>query len=971
MEPAIFHSIARRRDSRHGTAVLPFSAWQGGAAVWRVGVLKADGSLDDLAGVTAIILRISSYGGTTPGAAAWITQSVPSAAFAMPATADAVRAGAEWHAEVSLSSEQMTLPVEDSGERKYWYEWRAEMGGSEVILSAGIMVLRGVGQDAGSYALSDEVQAESTARQQAITILAEDITGLAGEQAGQEERLASAEAAVSTKAEAAAVSALGARTATLETTQTSNVGRIGALETAVPLKASTDLTNTGSEVVLNRHLAPQSITPDKLTDALRAAMGNGLDATKNKGSWNAATNTPAIPAASGHSGEWYYVATAGAATGNAAGTYAVGDVIYSDGTIWQVRPVPATVIPDSSLPLTKLLGAFTRNNVTVTVAPGVTKKGLFGFFTPKSGDHDQALWFIDEDGKQWPNPAATAEAGLATLTTNVTASLATINGQLSTLTPILTYGNDGGIPQQKVEGWTVTDQKYVTVDGTPRQLAYGITAAGGTKLIYGVTMDGIEVPVRAAVDPGSGSGSGDGSYTAPAVLLLPGTSGGLSILDAAGERLLIDDGRTYTAQQHSSGNRWLVRTDKFRTPPSLCTVNAASGLIQPAETGTIYHIGWNGQSLALGVTSNPIISSSAAYGSNSLMFSAGSQAGSGNIPLSPSALTAFAPLVEVFSSLNNSYESPLSAVANRSIATLETATGTRPTFLQSNHAYGGARMTLIQKGTTPYSNGLIEIQKAYAIATALGRRYEFLAYCLEHGQADENQSTGAGPYETLLRQLRADIDADAKAITGQTRSVHLFTNQDSSWSHYTKTTPGAAIGQWLASVNDPYVVCVCPEYFLPFKGDGVHITNVASYRIGEYYAKAILQTLFGKGKFKPLQPVAVSQSISEVVVEFNNAYALAWDTSIVTAAAAYGFELTGAAITGTPVIDGSLVRIPKSGTATAVAYAYTATLSPPGTATNGGPVTGPRGNLRQSNPDVSLRDNAPLYDWSVHFIKSL
>lgn len=93
-----------------------------------------------------------------------------------------------------------------------------------------------------------------------------------------------------------------------------------------------------------------AVTLAKLAAEVVASVQSGMDATKYQGTWTPATNTPTIPAAAaGNLGQWYFVAAAGTATGNAAGTYAYGDCIVSTGSVWRNRPAPPTVITAGSL----------------------------------------------------------------------------------------------------------------------------------------------------------------------------------------------------------------------------------------------------------------------------------------------------------------------------------------------------------------------------------------------------------------------------------------------------------------------------------------------------------------------------------------------------------------------------------------------------------------------------------------------
>jgi hypothetical protein len=58
-----------------------------------------------------------------------------------------------------------------------------------------------------------------------------------------------------------------------------------------------------------------------------------------QGTWNAATNTPTIPAAAAGNNGWYYnVNVAGTTNINGINSWAVGDQIISNGTVWQKIP---------------------------------------------------------------------------------------------------------------------------------------------------------------------------------------------------------------------------------------------------------------------------------------------------------------------------------------------------------------------------------------------------------------------------------------------------------------------------------------------------------------------------------------------------------------------------------------------------------------------------------------------------------
>ncbi len=63
--------------------------------------------------------------------------------------------------------------------------------------------------------------------------------------------------------------------------------------------------------------------------------GSTLDPTLHQGTWDPASDTPAIPAADGGNDGWWYVASAsGTSTAPIAATFVAGDIIFSNGSAW-------------------------------------------------------------------------------------------------------------------------------------------------------------------------------------------------------------------------------------------------------------------------------------------------------------------------------------------------------------------------------------------------------------------------------------------------------------------------------------------------------------------------------------------------------------------------------------------------------------------------------------------------------------
>jgi hypothetical protein len=153
--------------------------------------------------------------------------------------------------------------------------------------------------------------------------------------------------------------------------------------------------------------------------------------------------------------------------------------------------------------------------------------------------------------------------------------------------------------------------------------------------------------------------------------------------------------------------------------------------------------------------------------------------------------------------------------------------------------------------------------------------------------------------------------------------------------------------------------------------DGIHLTN-ASYRwLWEYYAKAYKKVILDGETWTPLKPAWSTRAGTVVTVGFDVPVPpLVLDTNAVADPGWYGFEfhddsgsppvIVAVALAGPDTVEVTLSAEP-SGSNERLRYAYTGI---PGNW--GGPLTGPRGNLRDSDPEPSLFGNT-LYNWCVHF----
>jgi hypothetical protein len=110
---------------------------------------------------------------------------------------------------------------------------------------------------------------------------------------------------------------------------TSDANKPVSTATQTQLNLKEDKSNKG---IANGYASLDASTKVPMSQIPDALVG----ASQYQGTWNAATNTPAIPAAAiGNKGWYYVVATAGTTNINGINSWAVGDQIISNGTVWQ------------------------------------------------------------------------------------------------------------------------------------------------------------------------------------------------------------------------------------------------------------------------------------------------------------------------------------------------------------------------------------------------------------------------------------------------------------------------------------------------------------------------------------------------------------------------------------------------------------------------------------------------------------
>ncbi|HSO35228.1 MAG TPA: hypothetical protein VLT33_22020 [Labilithrix sp.] len=371
-----------------------------------------------------------------------------------------------------------------------------------------------------------------------------------------------------------------------------------------------------------------------------------------------------------------------------------------------------------------------------------------------------------------------------------------------------------------------------------------------------------------------------------------------------------------------------------------------------------------GQSLSVGALGTPALSTTQPY--DNTMFVTGVLAGG-------VGLTSFKPLVEAnVETMSSSFASLITKMAREVILVGQPAGKTSHDLLLSAHGLGGTAYVGLKKGTVAYANGIAQAQAGHDLAVAAGKTHVVRAVTNVHGESDSQD--GNTMYEANLLEWQSSYESDVKAITGQTEGIPMLHTQFSSWTRLAgvPTTSIIPSAQLAAHVNAPgKIILVGAKYHLPYVGDGVHLTNEGYRHMGEDYAKVYRRVILEGKTWEPIHPKAVTRAGAVITVKMHvPAPPLVMDTTIVSDPGNKGFEWAGGgetiasvAITGPDTVVITLSAAPAAPGRLRDAFTGTAGAL-------AGPMTGPRGNLRDSDATPS-RSGYPLYNWCVHFDRAV
>lgn len=648
-----------------------------------------------------------------------------------------------------------------------------------------------------------------------------------------------------------------------------------------------------------------------LADAVLQAVASGLDPTLYQGTWVPATDTPTIPVAAGNTGKWYVASAAGTATGNAAGTYAQGDRIVSNGTVWLLLPAPPLVIPDGYVTAQKLAkSAATRIKISQDAIneeklSTEMRYQIMAAYEPV----DARVGFVTVDGKVIL--AADEEGKIMFQGVRIS------RDDVLTEYPQNTSNIRWGVVQLRDDGLY---DLIIGVRETGELVIGGGEVRAGGSVVLTQDDEGVYSPLAIApfnVEPSDSLGSStfwikdaNGVWINQRVGY--NGKGRRKVYQMADINHIVSYGQSNSREQDSA--------------PALTTTPSTRHLMPNSYT----------------VTSGGTLNYPGLLGPETEAHSTEYRAG---------LFTSFQAFYEGGSAENG--ETMFAGL----LAGLDSYfSTTRAKFLVSGAGVGGFNIQSLAQGTWPYLNLIYQVTQAKAICDAQGLTYKVPMVLWIQGESNQNTST----YGTLLATLADNLNTDIKAITGQTEDILLFVEQVTR----TGDTPVFVDKEILRAHEDQLasgrIYLQSARYHITMTA---HYTNHGKRWRGCHFGKAVGNVLFNSQEWEPVRPKSYTVDGNNLYLRFHvpvKPLQFATGQNNPTLLTYKGFEATN--LNGVTLIADDLVKLTvSSGGWNGVTLKY---------AQQSTPSIG--GNLCDSDATVAPYNNAssvpyPLQNWCVEF----
>lgn len=161
------------------------------------------------------------------------------------------------------------------------------------------------------------------------------------------------------------------------------------------------------------------------------------------------------------------------------------------------------------------------------------------------------------------------------------------------------------------------------------------------------------------------------------------------------------------------------------------------------------------------------------------------------------------------------------------------------------------------------------------VACAIAQGYTPIIADVAYVQAEADFATSGSGYAATLATLQANLNADLKAITGQSQNIPMFITQQSNFSN--NLASGIAypvLDQLAAHVANPgSIILACPMY--QGETDGInssagdlHYRGHQGIRWGAAMGNAIATVLIDQQTWEPVRPKVVTRVGNIITVQF-------------------------------------------------------------------------------------------------------
>ncbi|MBS7536728.1 hypothetical protein KHC28_24040 [Ancylobacter sonchi] len=401
----------------------------------------------------------------------------------------------------------------------------------------------------------------------------------------------------------------------------------------------------------------------------------------------------------------------------------------------------------------------------------------------------------------------------------------------------------------------------------------------------------------------------------------------------------------------------------------------------PAERRVLHIVVLIGQSLAIGSHSdvNPTLTGQTRDGALMLTLSGYTDVRLGRSPtavtaISGSEIIGFEPLTPKPSATSTQYvQTLLESMAFTLADEVETAIPAhlvRTLYICSGQ--GDTAYAAMAEGTPCFENVITAVTRAKELAAAQDWSVVVDAIILKHGEADASSLT----YKADLVTWQAAYDRRLRAVTDQAAAIPFIMQMPSSYGN-TDSNKRAVTAMRELHRENPLFHLSGADYprLARYHTDYIHFTGPGYHEVGEDIARAYQQVCWtASAKSHVLDMMTASRSGLDITVEIDVPVApMAFDTTLVPERDVKGFVVQDSAGTytissATIADDGSATGIGKvvltlasapTGAGLAVRYAWS------GHSGGRTAATVPRGNVRDSAPEVSSYDGSPSPNWLI------